>query len=262
MHETFQQVTEDYLCSQQLRLDAQFNKILDMLFNNLQSIIPTSVLELINIQLHSLRINPPIFSQCNTINLPRDQLHILSTICNILGPINQKKYPYFFITGSAGTGKSFIINLIINDLNNKRSNYLLLAPTGVAAQHIGGKTIHSALRIHETIGGFQSLLAFHDYEFYKSLKKIDTLIFDEISMVSSLLFSFISDMFSIIQQTTIAFGGLNIIVVGDLAQLPAVTGLPIYKSSEWKLFYPLFLRQSQRHHQDPEYFNILEEIKF
>jgi len=53
-------------------------------------------------------------------------------------------------------------------------------------------------------------------------------------------------MFSIIQQQTTAFGGLNVIVVGDLAQLPLITGLPIYKSLEWKLFYPLFLRQPQR----------------
>ncbi|GES98056.1 AAA family ATPase [Rhizophagus clarus] len=150
--------------------------------------------------------------------------------CNILGPKNQKnKYPYFFITGSAGTGKSFIINLITDHLKNKHSNYLLLTPTGIAATNIG---------------------AFNDYDFLKFLKTIDTLIIDEISMVSNALFSFISDMFSIIQQQTIAFGGLNVIVVGDLAQLPSVTGLPVYKSLEWKLFYPLFLKQPQRQIQD------------
>ena len=187
------------------------------MINNLQSILPTSISELINIQLQSLRINPPIHTQCNALNLPSDQLNAISTIHNILGPKYKKdKYPYFFITGSAGTGKSFIINLITEDLRKKKSNYLLLAPTGVAAQNIGGQTIHSALRIHETLCGFQSL-AFHDHEFFEILKAIDTLIFDEISMASAQLFSFISDMFSIIQQQTIAFGGLNIIVVGDLA---------------------------------------------
>jgi hypothetical protein len=93
-------------------------------------------------------------------------------------------------------------------------------------------------------------LAFHDHDFFKFLKTIDTLIIDEISMVSKELFSFISDMFSVIQQQTIVFGGLNVIIVGDLAQLPPVTGLPVYKSSEWKSFYPLFLRQPQRQIQD------------
>ena len=135
-----------------------------------------------------------------------------------------------------------------------------MAPTGVAATTIGGETIHSALRIREAFGGFQSL-AFYDHDFFKSLKTINTLIIDEISMVSSALFSFISDMFSVIQQQTIAFGGLNVIVVGDLAQLPPVTGLPVYKSSEWKLFYPLFLRQPQRQIQDKEYYNTLQEIR-
>ena len=51
-------------------------------------------------------------------------------------------------------------------------------------------------------------------------------------MVSNRLFSFISELFSIIKQITIAFGGLNVIIAGDLAQLPPVTGLPVYKSSE------------------------------
>lgn len=260
-NETLQQVTQDYLRSQQLKLDSQFTQILDTLLNNLQPILPSSVSELISIQLKSLRINPPIFSQYNVLNLPEDQLKVLSTISNTLGPKQQKnKYPYFFVTGSAGTGKSFIINLITENLKSKGSNYLLLAPTGVAATTIGGETIHSALRIHETFGGFQSL-AFHDHEFFKFLKTIKTLIIDEISMVSDKLFSFISDLFSIIQQQTIAFGGLNVIVVGDLAQLPPVTGLPVYKSSEWKLFYPLFLRQPQRQIQDKEYYNALQEIR-
>lgn len=80
-------------------------------------------------------------------------------------------------------------------------------------------------------------------------------------MVSKSLFSFISDMFSIIQCQTIAFGGINVIVVGDLAQLPPVTGSPVYKSSEWKLFYPLFLRQSQRQYQDEQYYTMLQEIR-
>jgi hypothetical protein len=260
-NETLQQVTQDYLRSQQLKLDSQFSQILDTLINNLQPILPSSITEFVSRQLKSLQLNPIILPQCNVLNLPEDQLHALTTISNTLGPKHQRnKYPYFFITGSAGTGKSFIINLITENLKRKGSNYLLLAPTGVAATSIGGKTIHSALRIRETFNGFQSL-AFHDHDFYQFLKTIDTLIIDEISMVSNVLFSFISDMFSIIQQQTIAFGGLNVIVVGDLAQLPPVTGLPVYKSSEWKLFYPLFLRQPQRQNQDKEYYNALQEIR-
>ncbi|CAI2198592.1 8120_t:CDS:1, partial [Funneliformis geosporum] len=46
----------------------------------------------------------------------------------------------------------------------------------------------------------------------------------------------------------------------DLAQLPSITGLPVYKSSEWKLFYSLCIRQFQRINQDIRYYNILQEI--
>ncbi|GET53550.1 hypothetical protein GLOIN_2v1775407 [Rhizophagus irregularis DAOM 181602=DAOM 197198] len=77
--------------------------------------------------------------------------------------------------------KIILINLITNDLKSKRSNYLLLAPTGIAGTNIG-----------------------------------DTLIIYEIPITST-LFYFISDMFSVIQQQINAFGGLNVIVVGDLA---------------------------------------------
>jgi hypothetical protein len=62
--------------------------------------------------------------------------------------------------------------------------------------------------------------------------------------------SFISEMISVIQQVTIAFAGLNVIIVSDLAQLLPITGLPVYKSSEWKLFYSLFLREPQCQSQD------------
>ncbi|GES75098.1 Pif1-like helicase domain-containing protein [Rhizophagus clarus] len=173
LYEKIQQITQEYLHTQQLKLDAQFSQIVVMLLNELQNFIPSSVLELINIQLSSLRINPQILPQCSTLDLPND---LISTIKNILGPKTQKnKYPYFFITGPAGTGKSFIINLITKDLINKRSKYLLLAPT---------------------------------------------------------------------------------------AQLPPVTGLKIYKSSEWKLFYPLFLTKPQRQNQDQEFYNVLQEIRF
>ena len=261
LYEKIQEITQEYLRIQQLKLDAQFNHALSTLLSKLENLIPPSTSELINLQLTSLRIDPPIYSHCSTLNLPNDQLYIVSTIKNILGPKTQKnKYPYFFITGSGGTGKSFILNLITNDLKSKKSKYLLLAPTGVASQNIGGQTIHSALRICETSNGFKTL-AFHDYEFFKHLQQIDTIIIDEVSMVSDRLFSFISEMFSIIKQVTIAFGGINVIVAGDLAQLPPVTGLPVYKLSEWKLFYPLFLKEPQRQSHDKEYYNILQEIR-
>jgi len=71
-----------------------------------------------------------------------------------MGQNDGVKWPYYFITSSAGTGKSYIVNLIINMLDERNSNYLFLTPTGIAAQNIGRKTIHSTLRLMPTQGFF------------------------------------------------------------------------------------------------------------
>jgi len=68
-------------------------------------------------------------------------------------------------------------------------------------------------------------------------------------------------MFAAIHNNTIAFGGINVIAVGDLAQLPPVTGSLIFRSSVWKLFYPLFLRQPHRQQNQTEFFDMLQNIR-
>ena len=92
---------------------------------------------------------------------------------------------------SAGTGKSFIINLILNELTNQNKKYLLMAPKGVAAQNIGGHTIHSSLRIHSN-GTLYQTLAFTDPSLYQELKNTNTIIIDEISIISHNLFTYIT----------------------------------------------------------------------
>ena len=94
----------------------------------------------------------------------------------------------------------------------KTTNCLLLAPTGVTSLNIGGSTIHSALWIHQTESGYQTL-AFYDKEFSNQLTKIDTLIIDEISMVSASLFNFISHFFVSLHNNNIAFGEINVIIL-------------------------------------------------
>ncbi|CAJ0908479.1 3670_t:CDS:2 [Entrophospora sp. SA101] len=262
IHNQLQQNTANYIRNQEQLINAKFSEIMENILNNLQDLLCDNISQLLQIQLNSLKISPMINPQNTIIDLPDDQLHVFSIIKNLLGPLNDtKKYPFFFITGSAGTGKSYVTRLIVNDLISKRKKFLLMAPTGIAAQNIGGQTIHSTLRIQESNSGYKTL-AFSDTQFFKQLQKIDILIIEEISMVSALLFTFISEMFAKIHENTIAFGGLSVIAVGDLAQLPPASGLPVYKSSVWKLFYPLFLRQPQRQNQDFLYYKALEDIRF
>jgi len=67
---------------------------------------------------------PHIFPETTILELPQDQYKVLSTISSYMGKNDGTKWPYYFITGSAGTGKSYIINLILNMLDKRNSNYL------------------------------------------------------------------------------------------------------------------------------------------
>ncbi|RIA81965.1 hypothetical protein C1645_863781 [Glomus cerebriforme] len=109
--------------------------------------------------------------------------------------------------------------------------------------------------------GYQSL-AFYDLEFKKKLQAIQILIIDEISMAPASLFNFISNLFARIHNSDVAFGGISVIAVSDLAQFPPIRGEAIFYSSVWQLFYPLFLYKSQRQCEDEEFYQMLEEIRF
>ena len=74
------------------------------------------------------------------------------------------------------------------------------------------------------------------------------------TMVSAALLNFVSQLFANIHNNDIAFGGINMIVAGDLAQLPPVGTI-------WYLFYPLFLCQPRRQQDDKLLYQIIEEIR-
>ena len=91
-----------------------------------------------------------------------------------------------YITGSAGMEKMYMIHLLTSWLKFHKQKYMLLVPTGVAAQKVGGCTIYSALRLSQSPSGFQSL-ALHNPVFKKELLQIQTIIINVISMVSAAL---------------------------------------------------------------------------
>ncbi|GBB98753.1 hypothetical protein RclHR1_33040002 [Rhizophagus clarus] len=112
-----------------------------------------------------------------------------------------------------------------------------MAPTGVAAEKVGGKTIHSKLKITEYI------------------------IIKKISMVSFQLFTFISKIFCKLYSNSLEFGGIPVFVIGDLTQIPPVKGDPVFYSPLWKIFFPLFLRKSCRQQDNDEFFQILQKVR-
>ena len=125
---------------------------------------------------------------------------------------------HVFVTGRAGTGKSTILNHLAF---NTSKIIAVCAPTGVAALNVGGQTIHSLLRLPTGI------IADHELEQPAELKKllasIDTLVIDEISMVSADLMDAIDRALRQARgKKHDPFGGAQIIMFGDPYQLPPV----------------------------------------
>ncbi len=154
-----------------------------------------------------------------------------STALNIL-----KSGKNVFITGSAGTGKTYLLHLYTQYLKERRVYPAIVAPTGIAASHLGGQTIHSffALGIRENIDeGYVDFLL--DKKYLKTrFSKLKLLIIDEISMVSPELFSAMDMILRRFKGTDAPFGGVQVVISGDFFQLPPVSKTPKEKRFAWQ----------------------------
>jgi len=141
-----------------------------------------------------------------------------------------------FITGSAGTGKTYLLNLYTQYLKERRVYPTIVAPTGVAASHLGGQTMHSffALGIRDSIDeGYVDFLL--DKKYLKTrFSKLRLLIIDEISMVSPEMFSAMDMILRGFKGTDAPFGGVQVVISGDFFQLPPVSKTPKDKRFAWQ----------------------------
>lgn len=119
------------------------------------------------------------------------------------------------VTGGAGTGKSTFIRWLDNQY---RGHTLLCAPTGIAALTIAGKTIHSLCRFPP------SWVVETDIKIHpKSLaSQAQILVIDEISMVNANVLDSVDKFFKINRRNQAPFGGISVVMVGDLFQLPPI----------------------------------------
>ncbi len=122
-----------------------------------------------------------------------------------------------FITGRAGTGKSTLLEYF---RDTTKKNVVVLAPTGVAAINVHGQTIHSFFKFGINVRP-DGITRRRDKE--GMFQKIDTIIIDEISMVRADLLDCI-DIFMKLhgKEPSLPFGGVQVICIGDLYQLPPV----------------------------------------
>ena len=139
---------------------------------------------------------------------------------------------HIFLTGKAGTGKTTLLKKIKKEIY-KRS--VVVAPTGVAAINAEGMTIHSLFQlpfgpiIPNQRGGPKSAYKFNRNKI-KLIKSLDLLIIDEISMVRCDVLDAIDAVLRKFRDRDKPFGGLQLLLIGDLNQLA-----PVVRADDWRI---------------------------
>jgi hypothetical protein len=195
-----------------------------------------------------------------------------------------------FLTGKAGTGKTTLLREIIQTTHK---NCVVVAPTGIAALNAGGVTIHSMFQL--PFGGFipdnsspqflenskfESRATLRRHFKMSSLKRkviqnMELLVIDEVSMLRADLLDAIDFMLQSVRRKSIPFGGVQVLFIGDLLQLP-----PVIREEEWstlrkyykgKFFFhshvitqnpPLYIELSKIYRQtDDSFISILNNLR-
>lgn len=122
-----------------------------------------------------------------------------------------------YITGKAGTGKSLLLEYFVSHTNKIVA---VVAPTGIAALNVGGVTIHSFFKFPLDVIDPKNVNV--DYKTREILRNIDAIVIDEVSMIRVDLMEGISAKLQVARRDNQPFGGAQMIMFGDLYQLPPV----------------------------------------
>ncbi|MEN8625884.1 AAA family ATPase [Psychrobacter proteolyticus] len=129
-----------------------------------------------------------------------------------------------FLTGSAGSGKTYTLNQYIDYLRARRVPVAVTASTGIAATHMNGTTIHSwsGIGIKDELTD-RDLSTLSRKQFLADrLKDTAVLVIDEISMLHAKQLNLVSQVLKHIRKNDKAFGGIQVVVAGDFFQLPPI----------------------------------------
>ncbi len=213
--------------------------------------------------------DPVIEPVLNASILDPDQSRAVSSMENTNGN--------YFITGKAGTGKSFLLRVFENVTSKKA---LKVSPTGISALNIGGTTIHSAFGYNNLEKLDLDEINLDNIQLRQNkrfvLQEIDTLIVDEISMVRADTFDKMDRILRVLNNNNVVFGGKQVIAFGDLFQLPPIAssteerylrekygGVFFFNSDAYNEanFGFIELSTNHRQNQDQYFFEMLNRIR-
>lgn len=175
-----------------------------------------------------------------------------------------------FLTGEPGAGKTYTLNQFIEQATVKDKRIAVTASTGIAASHINGQTIHSwsGLGIKESLRDDEIDRMSYQPKMVEKYNNVDILIIDEVSMLHGARLDMVNRVAKWMRRSTLPFGGLQVIFVGDLFQLPPVTKRNddvdfVHLSQAWQEASPTVCYLTEQHRQgaDDKLLTILREMR-
>ncbi|XP_005721083.1 ATP-dependent DNA helicase PIF1 [Pundamilia nyererei] len=171
-----------------------------------------------------------------------------------------------FFTGSAGTGKSFLLRRIMGSLPPKST--FATASTGVAACHIGGTTLHNFAGIGSGSAPVEQCIELAQrpgvLQHWTSCRH---LIIDEISMVEAQFFDKLEAVARSVRRSTEPFGGIQLIVCGDFLQLPPVSkgkekASFCFQARSWRKVIQINMELTEvRRQTDQSFISLLQAVR-
>jgi len=162
-----------------------------------------------------------------------------------------------FLTGPPGAGKTFVLNDFIRRAQRRHKTVAVTASTGIAATHIGGMTIHSwsGLGVRESLSEWDRDRMESNERLVKRYNAADILVIDEVSMLHGHRLDLVNEACKLLRKSDKPFGGLQVILVGDLFQLPPVNkGNEVvdfaHMSAAWQELNPKVCYLTEQHRQE------------
>ncbi|MEK7552108.1 MAG: AAA family ATPase [Patescibacteria group bacterium] len=175
-----------------------------------------------------------------------------------------------FLTGRAGSGKTYLLNQFIEYLKENEVETGITASTGIAATHMNGVTIHSwsGLGIRDRLTARDLDLMEQKPYLWKRMERVKVLIIDEVSMLHHFRLDLINQILKSFKRNSLPFGGIQVVLCGDFFQLPPVSRMGeqdahfVYKSDSWREMNVKVCYLDEQHRQfDDVSIKILNDIR-